>query len=426
MEALVITLREGIEAALVLGIILAYLRKTGRRALNGFVYVGLALAIAASLGMAAFLQALGLDPENEYLEGALLGLGGLFVGSMVLWMWRTARSLRRQMESRLASLTAEERRAGWGVGLGLLLFTFVMVFREGMETVLFLAAVSLGEAASLWDFLGGAAGLGLATLFAVLFIRGSLRINLARFFAITGSVLLVLAARLLAASAHEFAEVGLLPLTKEIMALLGYFVRDNSVSVLVMALVAVPVFLLLWETAGAAWAAAGPSGESAPERRKRLAAARLELVWQGALAAATLLIVLSLATTALAGERFVDPPPTPVEASNGEVRIPLGLPEEGRLNKFSYRAGGVAVRFLVVRLQDGTLGVALDACQICGAVGYGQEGKNAICKNCNAPIAMNTLGQGGGCNPRELPARLDGAELVISAADLAAAQAYFR
>ncbi len=297
VESLVITLREGIEAALVIGIILAYLRKTGQESLRRPVYLGLALAVIASLGVAWFFRAVGFDPDNEYLEGALYAVAGLFVASMVIWMWRTARGLKGEMESRLSAIISTPKAGGASV-LGLLLFTFFMAFREGVETVLFLAAVGLGEEANPLGLVGALLGLALACLFAVLFIRGSIKINLGRFFKVTGVVLLVLAAKLFAGAAHEFGEVKLIPLNKEIMAVLGYLVRDDTATMLVMALVAVPIFLLLWESLRQP-RLASVLGESAAERRKRLALARLERTWQIALGAATLAIVLALGSTAL-------------------------------------------------------------------------------------------------------------------------------
>lgn len=426
VESLVITLREGIEAALVLGIILAYLHKTGRYHLRRPVYLGLALALVASLAVAWIFQAVGFDPENEYLEGALLGVAGLFVASMVVWMWRTARGLRREMEMKLSALTGEAS-AGKGTALGLVLFTFFMVFREGVETVLFLQAVALGEEADPLGLVGAALGLGLATLFALLFIRGSLKIDLARFFNVTGVVLLALAAKLLAGSLHEFGEVGVIPLNREIMAVLGYLVRDDTTTMLVMALVAVPIFLLLAESLRQPRPVAGPEGEGRAEQRKRLASARLERVWQLGLGAATLSIVLALATTAFAGSKLVDPQPEPVKAAGQEVRVSLSALEEGRLHKFAYTAAeGTAVRFLLARQKDGSLASGLDACQICGAVGYGQEGEVAICKNCNAPIPFDTFAFGGGCNPLVLDAEIDGQEAVVPVAQLEAAASRFR
>ncbi len=424
VASLVITLREGIEAALVVGIILAYLRKTGRHQLRQPVYAGLALAIAASLLVAGIFQAIGFDPENEYLEGILMGVAGLFVASMVIWMWRTARGLRGEMENRLSALT-RETEGSRTAALGLLLFTFFMVFREGVETVFFLQAVALGEEADPLSFLGAALGLAMAALFAVLFVRGSLKINLARFFQVTGVVLLVLAAKLLAGSLHEFGEVQLIPLNREIMAVLGYLVRDDTATVLVMALVAVPIFLLLWESLRQPRALV--EGETPVERRKRLASARLERIWQLALGAATLAILLALASTALAGSKLVDPQPESVKPTGPEIRVPMETLQEGHLQKFAYSTtSGNTVRFLLVRQEDGSVASALDACQICGAVGYGQEGNLAICKNCNAPIAFDSFAFGGGCNPLVLQSRVEGQQVVVPVPALEAAASRFQ
>src|SRR3990170_5513723 len=109
VESLVIVLREGVEAALVVGIILAFLGRTGREGLRGRVFSGLALAVVMSLALALVFQGLELDPENEYLEGALLGVGGVFVASMVIWVWRSARHLKTGMERRLGAMTSRQK-----------------------------------------------------------------------------------------------------------------------------------------------------------------------------------------------------------------------------------------------------------------------------------------------------------------------------
>ncbi len=425
VESLVVTLREGIEAALVIGIILAYLRKTGRDSLKGPVYLGLALAVIASLAVAWLFQAIDFDPENEFLEGTLFGVAGLFVASMVVWMWRTARGLKGEMEGRLSAITARTE-AGRGSVLGLLLFTFFMVFREGVETVLFLAAVGLGEDANPLGFVGAVLGLLLAVFFAILFIRGSLKINLGRFFKVTGVVLLVLAVKLFAGSLHEFGEVKLIPLNKEIMAVLGFLVRDDTATMLVMALVAVPIFLLLWESLTQAQPMP-VDGERSSERRKRLAAAKLERSWQLALGTATIAILFALGSTALVGAKVIDPPPAPVSATEGMVRVPAGSLDEGQLSKFAYTASdGTTVRFLLARLKDGSVVSGLDACEICGSIGYGQDGNQAVCKNCNAPVSLQTLAVGGGCNPLVLHSKVVGEEVQVAAPDLEAAVSRFK
>ncbi|MBI2866185.1 MAG: DUF2318 domain-containing protein [Chloroflexi bacterium] len=419
-EALVITLREGIEAALVVGIILAYLAKTGRQTLRPYVYWGLGVAIVASLALGAVFQVKGIDPENEYLEGALLTVGGLFVASMVVWVARTARDLRRRMESRLEALATGS--SGRGPGLGLFLFTFFMVFREGAETVLFLMAATLGRF-DLLSLTGGTLGLGMAVLFAWSLIRGSLRINLGRFFTVTTVVLLVLAAKLLAGGIHEFAEVGALPMTGGVMQVLGYFVRDRTSTIIMMALLALPLLLVLWD-----WGAektAPAEATTGVERRKLQAARRQEVTWRIALSLVALAVLGAMGTTALARGPY-DPVPLEVVAHQGEVHIPLSSLEVGSLHKYAYTSEGVTVRFLVARLEDGSVPTALDACAICGTMGYMQEGDHAVCKRCNAPIYMPTLGMGGGCNPLPLASTLEDGDVVIPETELARATAIFR
>src|SRR3989304_4782911 len=194
LEALVITLREGVEAALVVGIILAYLNKTGKAGLSRMVYWGLGAAILASVIFAIVLQAQNIDPENEYLEGALMGAAAILVASLVVWMWRVSRKIKAEVEKKLDTIVSHEdiRKQG----LGLLAFTFIMVFREGAETVLFLMGATLGRF-DILSFIGGSIGIGLAVLFAVFFVRGSLKMNLSRFFGVTSIVLLILAFKLL-------------------------------------------------------------------------------------------------------------------------------------------------------------------------------------------------------------------------------------
>src|SRR3972149_3910219 len=203
MEAFVITLREGMEAALVIGLILAYLNRTGRTGLRRWAYSGLGLAVVASILGATLFSLAGFDPENEVLEGTLLAIAALLVFSLVVWMWRTSRGIKQQVEDRLKSLTTSgTKRQGWAI----LAFVFFMVFREGVEMILFLVALSLTATPDLIGLLGGLSGLGLAALFGMLIVKGSLRINLRRFFGVTGFVLMVLVGRLGAGSLHEFLD----------------------------------------------------------------------------------------------------------------------------------------------------------------------------------------------------------------------------
>ncbi|MBI4286863.1 MAG: DUF2318 domain-containing protein [Chloroflexi bacterium] len=418
MAALAITLREGMEAALVLGIILAYLRRTGRASLNRYAYWGLGLAVLVSLAAGISLQLIGFDPENEVLEGTLMAIGGVFVATMVVWMWKTARDLRRHMETRMENIVGQSKGSR-GAAIGILAFSFFMVAREGVEMVLFLAAATLGEA-DIVSFLGGALGIALASVFAVLFVRGSLRINLSRFFTVTAIVLLVLALRLMMGSVHEFAEVGIVPMAPSVMKVLGFFLRDRTSSLLLMGMILVPILLVLWDFRRAAPAPA-VAADNAAERRKLKAARRWENLWRYSLSGATLVIMLAMASQAFAASPFIDPPAQPVAASTaGDITLSTAGWQTGELHKFSYAVGDAEVRFLAAKLEDGAVATSLDACQVCGVNGYMQEkdGNAVICKRCNAPIPMGTMGEGGGCNPLPLASRTQGDTLIIPVAAL--------
>src|SRR3990172_7741935 len=338
MEAFVITLREGMEAALVVGLVLAYLSRTGRGALRRWVYGGVVLAAAASLLGAVAFRLAGFDPENEILEGTLLGVAAVLVFSLVVWMWRASKGLKGHIEGRLESLTESGSQRG-PQGWALLAFVFFMVFREGVEMVLFLAALSLAETPDLLGVIGGMAGLGLAALFGVLFVKGSLRINLRRFFAVTGFVLMVLVARLVAGSLHEFFEVGLLPSTPAMLAVIGFIVKDSTSTLVLIALVALPVVSILPELRLRPQALSMLDGESSTERRKRLAGLYRSRTWQTALVSVTLATVLLLSITTYAfGKASYRPDPQVVMVhEGGMVHIPVSDLVPGQLNLYTFQ-----------------------------------------------------------------------------------------
>src|SRR3990172_11564303 len=130
IEALIITLREGLEAALVLGLILVYLKKVGRANLRKFAYIGLVLAIIAS-GIGAYtFQTLSLGEEViDTIEAYVMLTAAFFVGTMVVWMFKTAKNFKRQVEQRVDTITRKKSTIAQRSGLILLAFT--MVFREG-------------------------------------------------------------------------------------------------------------------------------------------------------------------------------------------------------------------------------------------------------------------------------------------------------
>ncbi|MCL4417612.1 MAG: Fe-S-containing protein, partial [Actinobacteria bacterium] len=302
-------------------------------------------------------------------------------------------------------------------GLGLMAFTFLMVFREGAETVLFLMGSTLGRF-DILSFIGGGLGIGLAVLFAVFFIRGSLRINLSRFFTVTSIVLILLAFKLLVSGLHEYAERGLMLLTPGIMTFIGFFVRDKPSTLFLIVLLMVPLIIILWDTRTLK-PVSRENTVSTVEKRKLVSARRQERIWRISLILASLFIIFAMGWIVLAGgPGYDDPQPIPVKSADGKVRVPIAELPEGKLVKYAFDADGTQVRFLLVRLNDNSISSALDVCRICGSVGYGQGSETAICKKCNAPIALDTIGQGGGCNPLPLAASTDGEKVVFEVEEL--------
>jgi len=134
LEALIVTLREGVEAALIVGITLAYINKIGRPELRKPVYFALSAAAAGSIGVAVLLSRLQFN--QDIFEGWVMLVAAGFVVTMIIFMMRTGRKLKGEIEGKVSSLAANSSR------LGLFLFVFLMVLREGVETVLILSAVS--------------------------------------------------------------------------------------------------------------------------------------------------------------------------------------------------------------------------------------------------------------------------------------------
>jgi len=207
-------LREGVEAALIVCIILAYLARTGNDRFAGPIWVGVAAAVVASLtiGIALFVTVGGLpEPYEQVFEGVTLVVAAGVVTWMLFWMRRQAGTVRGELQAAVARVLDR----GGVVGLALLAFTAVI--REGLETSIFLvgqvqAAANAGGRADgggpLAVLLGALVGLVAATALGYGFYRGSRRIDLPRFFRWTGIALVFIAAGLLAGAIHEFIEIG--------------------------------------------------------------------------------------------------------------------------------------------------------------------------------------------------------------------------
>src|SRR5499425_250571 len=218
LDAFIVTLREGVEAALIVGITLAYLTKIGRAELRKTVYAALGAAFLGSIGVAIAISRTHLN--EDVFEGWIYLAAAFFVVTMVIFMMKTGRKLKGEIEGKVGLL------AGNDAWVGLFVFIFLMVLREGAETVLVLAAVSLNSTALL-SFLGTLLGLLAAIAFGVMFVKGSVRINLQKFFRVTTAILFLVDAQLLISGLHELSESGVIASSKREMALVGPIVRND-------------------------------------------------------------------------------------------------------------------------------------------------------------------------------------------------------
>lgn len=223
LNSFIIVLREGFESFLLVAVILSYLRKAGQKWLIPSVYAAIAAALAASVGL-AYLLSNGVDDArverifgptlggyvnqffaNEALREGVLGVVAIvMVATLVIHMWRTGPKIQERMRERLSAMSS--RSSSIAAVVGVFLFTFLMITREGMETALLLLQIRDPQLVS-----GALLGLAAAGAFAWGWARYAHLINVRRFFQVTGIFLLLFMVQVGIYSFHEFSEAGLLP-----------------------------------------------------------------------------------------------------------------------------------------------------------------------------------------------------------------------
>ena len=410
LSAFLIALREGVEASLIVGIILVYLSRTNRTHLARYVWGGVSAAVALSLAVAIALERFNISEDG--FEGLLLLVAGFFVVTMILWMNRIARHLKKEIEQKVEAYAV---RAGAAAGWGLGLFVFLMVVREGAELALILRAVELSTE-GLQTWVGTIAGIGAAVAVGLFFFKGTLRVPLHRFFAVTSAILVLVAIQLAVTGLHELSEARWLPSSKTEMALLGPIVRNDLFFFIFVFGAAALMIFREWQTASHNKSSAAAANDA--ERRLMEAQNRRQRRWMVAAASMSLLVILTLTADFIYAQVNSAPPQArPVEAVNGIVRIPVAEVQDGNLHLFTLNANGQSVRFMVIKKPNG-YGTALDACLICGAEGYRQDGQNVICRHCASAIYIPSIGQKGGCNPIGFASQVNGTDVDIDVSTL--------
>jgi len=306
-------------------------------------------------------------------------------------------------------------RAGAAAGWGLFFFVFLMVLREGAELAIILRAVELSsEGLQIW--IGTALGIGAAVAVGVFFFKGTLRVPLHRFFAATTIILILVAFQLVLTGLHELSEAQWLPSSKAEMAIIGPIVRNELFFFVLIFGAAALLVLREWQSASHARTAKETAGEA--EKRLLEAQNRRQRRWIIAAATACLTVILVL-TADFVYTRANSAPPSAhtVAAVGNEVRIPISEVQDGKMHLFTISVGTQSLRFMIIKKPNG-YGTALDACRICGAEGYRQDGQNVVCRHCGSAIYVPTIGEPGGCNPIGMPSHVHGADLVLDVSSL--------
>jgi high-affinity iron transporter len=414
LEAFIVTLREGVEAALIVGITLAYLAKIGRNDLRKAVYAALAAAFVGSIGMAIVISRLSLN--EDVFEGWVMLLAAVFVVTMVIFMMKTGRKMKGEIEGKIGFLARlGTDKDAW---IGLFFFVFLMVLREGAETVLMLAGVTLNSS-ELMSFLGTLLGVLAAIAFGVMFVKGTVRINLQKFFKVTTAILFLVALQLVVAGLHELSESGVIPSSKTEMSVVGPIVSNEWF--FFVTIIALAALMILFDARRRQ-----PVAEfaSPAERRKAIWSARKERLWMASVYVFSF-IFISMVTAEFVYAKSANAlsPATEVKFDNGELRIPLSQVSDGDLHRYQAKENGIEVRFFLYQKPDGKIATVFDACEICGAVGFFKSGNGVICKNCAAPINPQSVGTAGGCNPLKATTSAD--SIIITEADVAAGSRAF-
>ena len=211
IASLLITFREGVEASLIVGILLGFLKKTGQTKYAKYVWSGVVAALAVSIAVAVAILAVGAElegPAEPLFEGTMLFIAVGLVTCMIFWMRYQSRTLKSSLESEMSAAVQD------GHPRALFATAFFAVVREGIETALFISAIGFTNK-NIDTLAGSILGLMIAALVGYLIFASTLRLNLRTFFSITSVLLLVIAAGLFGRAIHEFIEIGLLPALRE-------------------------------------------------------------------------------------------------------------------------------------------------------------------------------------------------------------------
>jgi high-affinity iron transporter len=224
IASFLITLREGVEAALIVAIVLSYIKKVGAKHLFRPIYLGVVAGILASVAAGSLFILLSVEFEGtgeQLFEGVTMMVAAAVLTTMIFWMRDNSKAYSEGLTNKVsAALTSKET-------FGLTALVFVSILREGIETVLFLGSASF-DTSGFQTVVGGALGLAVALVIGLAVITYSAKLNLKMFFNVTGFFLVLFAAGLVARSIGEFQEAGVIPAGVEHVWNIGGFISEGG------------------------------------------------------------------------------------------------------------------------------------------------------------------------------------------------------
>jgi len=226
LSSFFIAFREGLEAFLIIGIIISYLVKIREKKYVKYVIYGAVFAIALSIGLAYIFQLIlgGFEGKvEETFEGIVMILAVVVLTYMIFWMNKQAKSIKSDIE------VSVEKAVYKGRVFSLLFLGFIVVFREGAETVLFFRAISY-QVNSSELIIGGTLGILSSIVLAIIFFISTRKVNLSAFFKFTGLLIMLIAGGLFSTAIHEFQEAGIMPIIKDNIYDLGSILNKDSIS----------------------------------------------------------------------------------------------------------------------------------------------------------------------------------------------------
>lgn len=426
LKAVAIILGNGFELALVLSVLVVWLRHTGNMHLSKWVFGGAGFAAIVSFSVLYALKLSG--PKRESFTGWAMGIG--FIVEILFLIWVIRKLGQRPAENTNRKFYFNRGMADKGfifltaASLAVLPLMHVFLFPSSI----FIQTYSVVNTELILKFAGGLLGAVMCFIFGLSFLRSTraLTVRSAAF----GSIVLMAALMLnqLFTVVQILFAKGVFPLTPLAMKILIPLINNmDKYLYVLLGTTLLWTGMVLWSFARRK---AKPSGDWNPAvLRKFKAGERSKKRWLASIAGLMVVIPALLGVEAVLAGRTVElSPAKPVTPdANHQVVIPQTDVDDHHLHRFGFTAAdGTLVRFIIIRKSDAAYGIGFDACKICGSSGYYEKNGKVICRKCDVIMNIPTIGFEGGCNPIPLPYQLKQGNLVIAAGDLEKETATFQ